>query len=292
MSDEDLYDAAILEVVDNACLRGAPVGCELASVIVLNNFTGPSDDRILDAVPHLERGCRFGSARSCATVGALMLKGIGMEIDEARGISMLRYACSKDDGDGCFYLATYFQQTRDAEAAVPMLVRSCELGLHRGCQLAGKAYANGEGVAADRDRALTLLDAACKLSSKSRACAERDDVAERVYPLVSVSVHELVFSHTGARRAFSHRRSKAQAKRLADRASTALVRGEDIDMVALRYKADSSFDTLRTHYRRNLPADADPDRVVRHDRLLQLPPGSTFMQHEPDRGYVVYFRPN
>lgn len=131
-----------------------------------------------------ERGCALANARACASLASALEMGDRIERDVVRAAELYRRACSLGDALGCRRAGEMYESGRrghvptlqapsppdpappdlagDARLAVDLHARACELGDLEACFIAGRMLADGDGLAADPPRALTLFERACE----------------------------------------------------------------------------------------------------------------------------------
>jgi TPR repeat protein len=136
-------------------------------------FANRNDAACGRAVPALEAACADKQSTSCVSLGSLHEGGFGMPRDRRKAASFYKNACDLGDKPGCARLAIIEAQGSGGPASVARAKKTLEsscaekvpeacFGLAQLLQLSG--------LAADRDRARTLVKSACDLGL-AEACA-------------------------------------------------------------------------------------------------------------------------
>jgi TPR repeat protein len=113
--------------------------------------------------------CDKGHAGSCGALGAIYLR----ERNVAKAVPSLEKGCNGDDAKSCVNLGLV---TENAAAATKLFEKGCSSGVALGCEKLGRAYLAGTGgVAADPNKALTLLRQGCE-GGQDTACAAAADL--------------------------------------------------------------------------------------------------------------------
>ncbi len=122
------------------------------------------------------QGCDGGSALGCTYLGMMYAMGAGsLLVNEPAAIELYNLGCEGGDHTGCYMLATALQagggDDSDADGAVALFQRSCELGGAYWCGPLGTAYREGWGsLEPDLDQAIELYQLACHTGGDAEAC--------------------------------------------------------------------------------------------------------------------------
>lgn len=108
----------------------------------------------------LEATCRGGHAASCTLLGFLHRHGRHVTASPAQSLEYFEKGCQRRDPGGCLggaqLLADGMLGKPDHERAVALLDKACKLDSGRGCFELADKYAKALGTALDRDRAAAL----------------------------------------------------------------------------------------------------------------------------------------
>ncbi len=279
----------LVQMAADGCEHKAPTACELGGSVALR--LDHPDAPVL-AGSFFEAGCTLGSMRSCAVLGNLAIDGRGVAKDRARAFELWRQACDGGEGEGCASLGFYVERDGKLDDALKLYERACEAGASRSCRTLGSKYADGEGVTADRDRAMTYLDRACK-AGDTLGCGYQRDLAARVFPLERLTVRSFTIGHEGLQLSKA-KRSKAAAKKLADAAVRELGRGASFETVAKKYADPDPYAKevgREGKFFRLDRAKADAKQFEFTERLFGLKAKTAYASENPSFGFVVFYRP-
>ncbi|MCA9668463.1 MAG: sel1 repeat family protein [Myxococcales bacterium] len=116
-----------------------------------------------------ERGCDGGSLPACVLLGMAYRDGDVVLPKPEAAQRLLTKACTSRHVGGCVALGELYQgrgRVGDLSAATVYFRRACLLGYGRGCAKLAEAYRTGRGVDADKRRARSLRERACKLGDR------------------------------------------------------------------------------------------------------------------------------
>jgi hypothetical protein len=137
----------------------------------------------------LANACDAGSAEGCKFLGFAYREGIGLPPDAARATTAFETSCKLGDSAACGFAAS---GQKDPSRAIALLTQACDGGDAFFCQTLGARYLTGDGVSADRNRAVELLKRACASSDKDfdrkAACdfaGDLEDTRSRSTPMTS-----------------------------------------------------------------------------------------------------------
>lgn len=135
-------------------------------------FANRNDAACARAVPALEAACAKKQSTSCVSLGSLYDGGFGVARDRKKALGLYKTACDLGDKPGCARLAVLEVQglsgTASAGRARKTLESLCAEKVPEAC-IGLAQVLNRTGLAADRDRARTLLKSACDAGS-AEAC--------------------------------------------------------------------------------------------------------------------------
>lgn len=156
---------------DRVSLGAARTDSADASAIT-DCFANRSDVACARAVPALEAACAEKQKTSCVSLGSLYDGGFGIARDRRKAAALYRTACDLADKAGCARLAVLEAQglgvPKNAARATKTLESLCTDKVPEAC-LGLAQLLQRTGLATDRDRARTLMKAACDLGSQE-AC--------------------------------------------------------------------------------------------------------------------------
>lgn len=181
-----------------ACDRGSPLGCEHLGFTFASELAGVSIDLAKSAALR-EKGCAQPAPESgavCARL-AVELGGIpafelpslfredrgrirrhirprALAPDAPRARRIAEEACQRGSGEACLVLAKLLGAHTDQR--VPALMRGCDHGSADACSQLFRAFQAGDGVTRDLRRALEYADRACRFGAAEPcgALAEHD----------------------------------------------------------------------------------------------------------------------
>ena len=279
----------VIAVLAEGCQRNAPTACLFGGLVALRSDEPDAPDA---AGEFLERGCTLGSAKACGVLGNLAVDGRGVAKDPARAQQLWQRACDGGDGSACQSLAIRAEDAGEIAKAMELYDLGCERGEPRSCRTIGSRYADGQGVAADRDRGLAYLERACKGGDRL-ACGYEGEVRTRVYPLERVTVRSFTIGHAGLKLSKATR-TKDAARKLAAAAVRELGRGGRFEAIAKKYMdADPYSRTIgrENKFFRLDPAKADAKQRELVERIFALKPKTAYASENPSFGFVVFYRP-
>lgn len=146
-----------------ACEKNSVYGCHTLGGL----YERESDFR--NATIYLEKSCSMNSSpwseRSCAVLGLIYNKGLGVEKDIAKGESFLEKGCNLNlkDGYGCYAIAERLIRLNDYEGAIPYFENGCILNTPEACSELGTLYFKGLGTNVDKVKASVFFEKACDL---------------------------------------------------------------------------------------------------------------------------------
>ena len=153
------HEKACAANVVESCLRGT----QLAQAA--------RDDALM--VRFAERGCQLGNVISCSDMGMFNLLGIGMPVNTAKALPLIRTGCRKGYSRACANLGWMYYTGRGVRKSVSKAAKfyktGCDGKSGAACANLAQMYIQGDGVRVDRARAEQLLRRACDLGH-NRAC--------------------------------------------------------------------------------------------------------------------------
>lgn len=169
--------ASRIELFERACGEKSPRACaQLGDMYEFQYGQGIERDS-KRAVLYYEKGCQLGSSNACYALGVMLRSGTGTGRDTARAAQLFERACNDNLGAGCAALAQLHEAKELANAdparaqelrdqAFRMDEDSCHNGdpgngNYAACCRAGKSYEQGQGVPADRKKAVERYQAGC-----------------------------------------------------------------------------------------------------------------------------------
>jgi hypothetical protein len=115
---------------------------------------------------YFDKGCQQGDAYACTNLGVMLERGEGIAADPARAAKLYGESCDRGDENGCYNLALAREVGRgiskDATAARELYRRACDGGDGPGCNNLGYMLEHGQGGAADEPRAAEQYRRACE----------------------------------------------------------------------------------------------------------------------------------
>jgi len=173
------------------------VACKQLSKTVGNADRGGGKS-MGDQVTDVKKKCEGGDQTECATYGAALMLGKGVEKDATKGFEIVKKSCDAGNGSGCEMLARAYEKGMGVTAdnaqfvanmekacnlgagggcrsfalsfetadpkRIPVLQKACDLKDAIGCMGLGAAYKNGnQGIAADPVKAKQYLQMACDI---------------------------------------------------------------------------------------------------------------------------------
>jgi uncharacterized protein len=178
--DKDGAKAAA--IAKNACDAGEHRACVLYGRPLLFGDFGLNKDPTRSRDLGI-KACDAKIGSGCTLAGLAFSNGLG---DAVAASKWLQKGCDLGDGQGCAAAATQFFRgglPGDAQGVtvspgrgVELAMRACDLDAPVGCTLLAKAFANGEGVARDLERARQLARKACD-ESDALGCSVAAQIA-------------------------------------------------------------------------------------------------------------------
>ena len=166
--------AAAIPPYAKSCEMGDAIACDNLGALYLDGSAVATD--AAKAGAYFQRACDFGSADACGNLGTLYRTGEGLAKDEARGLSLTTRACDAGSVGACMTIVGLQLGTApdagagaSAERGVATLTRLCDEDSGTACFHLGRLSYLGESVAADRARASTLFEKACR-AGEDEAC--------------------------------------------------------------------------------------------------------------------------
>jgi serine/threonine protein kinase/TPR repeat protein len=148
-----------------ACDAGAPRGCSRMS---LAKITGEGTTKdVPGGIGELDASCGRGEPSACSTLVTLFLRGQGTDVaaDPARARAVADKGCKAHDAQSCksqSQLATVDNGEANIALNNGQLETGCNAGVLANCSALGDRVYSGQGVPADRVKAVALWDKACK----------------------------------------------------------------------------------------------------------------------------------
>lgn len=121
------------------------------------------------------QGCNLGDRYACAMYGHFLLKGVGVDVDEAKGLELMRKACA-DDPDQCFFLVLDGAD-RFPDEAYRAAQRGCAARKDLQCKQAGDLVRDKK-VAGTPAEAAAWYESGCALGDE-RSCNRLLDMTEK-----------------------------------------------------------------------------------------------------------------
>jgi TPR repeat protein len=118
------------------------------------------------AAKYMEKECGRGDVRACAGYGAVLLRGDGVERNEAAAVPPLQRACDAGNAPSCASLGwlhhTGKGTPQNDSTAAALFAKACAAGGREACLLEANAYSEGRGVPRDVERARRTFEKACE----------------------------------------------------------------------------------------------------------------------------------
>jgi len=154
-----LCDVGDLDECTAQCNRGHLPSCVRLANIYSEGKRVPQDYDMAARLYDLPCEYRIGVA--CSNRASIFAR----KHDYVNAAEYFRRGCESDDPNGCYQLATAYEDGRgvaaDAAQAVVLSKKACDGGDVRGCDSLGVLYMRGKGVAVDPARAVGLFGRAC-----------------------------------------------------------------------------------------------------------------------------------
>lgn len=175
------HSARISSALSRGCEAAVATACSVLGDAALNG-RGVIANREL-AERAFVAGCTQNDPVSCERAADVFGYRAAQAEDEsdrkhdwARAAEALGHACQLNRPRACvrFGLLTLHGFSENARAAHQAMLTGCSLGAPDGCLYAGRQLATGQGIDADRVRALALLQQACTAGSVL-ACGDFED---------------------------------------------------------------------------------------------------------------------
>jgi TonB family protein len=175
------YSASFDEEVA-ACRAGLGEACATAGNARLGGYWSRRDEKITYDAKHgvalLEQGCTASNTLACRRLGEVYRAGKDAEKSLPTAVQYFETACRGPEGysddRACVALAEMLMNgdgiATDQQRAVTLFAGACVGWRDDGCPGLGKAYENGTGVAADIQKAVEIYSANCA-GYKRKTCA-------------------------------------------------------------------------------------------------------------------------
>lgn len=169
--------AAAAQFFARACQLGSESGCASATALGTPSSLSPAD-----AAKQREKNCRRGDLGACHSHGVALKNGKGVGRDPIGAARLFRLVCSGDQGAprACDLLAELLLDGSlgkvDVVAAIAPLQKGCGLVPSDGvmtepravsCRRLADLTVMGQGVPADRQKAVELYERACSIKAPS-----------------------------------------------------------------------------------------------------------------------------
>lgn len=105
----------------------------------------------------LQAACGTGHGASCAALGYLHSRGLGVPYDDKRATRLFERACTLKSAEGCAALGAALDEVGDRVKALAATRWACEHDSQDGCATLAQRYKKGDGVEADLKRYEALL---------------------------------------------------------------------------------------------------------------------------------------
>jgi TPR repeat protein len=135
------------------CDKGHAGSCGTLGVILASNRQNDTK-----AAQLFQKGCTGGDNASCTNLGLFLQNGRGIGKNEEEAGKLFEKACLAGDPLACGMLA---DGTKDPTLATSLYKQACAGGHNTSCTKAARAYAAGNGVAADKAAAADLYKSGC-----------------------------------------------------------------------------------------------------------------------------------
>ncbi|MDC3955384.1 tetratricopeptide repeat protein [Polyangium jinanense] len=162
---------------DEGCQKNDLASCHALGLALMTpkDKQGENNKRAFAA---FEKGCLGGYAASCNGLGVMYIHGMGVPRNPTRAMELYKRACGGDVSTACLHVAMAYESGNDAvvadwPSAVYYYESACTLGATQGCLTAGKAFAEGDRVERDPEKARKLYDRGCQ-EGDDDACKARD----------------------------------------------------------------------------------------------------------------------
>jgi len=159
-----------LDLLEGACARGVALGCGALGQLYVRAEHGMAKD-LPKALALLDRSCQGGIAQSCAALGAVLALGDDVARDPPGAKKRERRACELGLSSACLVLGQESLDEHSSQDAAGWFDRGCRIGDGESCGMLAAMTDAGQGVTRNRQQALSLYRAACRLGAPG-SCVE------------------------------------------------------------------------------------------------------------------------
>jgi uncharacterized protein len=167
-----LCDFTELEECRAQCEKGDGRSCWNVAAFILDTRLSPTKgDPRPEALVWLTKSCVQGYAHGCGNAGEALRRGIAVEKDVKRGLTMLTKACTSGDPLSCMVVAGAESlgdgMPSNPKSAREHYERACALSQRRGCNEAASFLEKGQGGPRDIAGAIRLYERACSETTEA-----------------------------------------------------------------------------------------------------------------------------
>lgn len=133
-----------VERAQKACELGDPAACEILGDVYTDGFPVNVGRDRGTALGFYERGvalrtsgCDKGNLVHCAYLGSMVERGVGVERNVDRALTLARKSCDGGEGIGCATFARWYRQGRPGIPKEPRMARD---GYERACKIGRKEF--------------------------------------------------------------------------------------------------------------------------------------------------------
>ena len=125
---------------DKDCIAEADAKLEACKGLAkaVGNSEKGGGGSMADQVADVKKKCEAGDQGECATWGAALMLGKGVDKDEAKGFEIVKKSCDAGNGSGCEMVARAYERgmgvTADNAQFVAHMEKACTLGAGGGCR--------------------------------------------------------------------------------------------------------------------------------------------------------------
>lgn len=155
------------DLFEQSCKAKEPLGCIFHATMLM-----PDHEETARAA--LQTGCDGKNTRACIYLATMMDEGTGGPQDEAGAMEIFETACKSGYQEGCFKIGIQKVVERTDEADIEaraIFDKACTNDHGESCHYLGLMNRKGTGGQVNAQRALFLLDKACKLGEEE-ACSD------------------------------------------------------------------------------------------------------------------------